>query len=109
MDEQQTDGLDIRSIIRGAIEEFVRVEQSKAEPAYKAELLEERKRREQLEQRMNELVRENQRTQKIAEETDRSAAVRAELGRLGVAKVDLAYRVVRDEIHRTEDGRLVAT
>jgi hypothetical protein len=109
MDEQKTDELDIRSVIRGAIEEFVRAEQSKAEPAYKAELLEERKRREQLESRMNELIRENQRTQKIAEEADRSAAVRAELGRLGVAKVDLAYRVVRDEIHRTEDGRLVAT
>ena len=28
--------------------------------------------------------------------------------RLGVAKVDLAYRVVRDDIRRAEDGRLVA-
>ncbi len=96
------------AIIRGAIEEFARAEQVKAEPAYKAELLEERKRREQLEQRMNELVQENQRTRQLAEEAERSAAIRAELQRLGVGKVDLAYRVVRDDIQRAEDGRLMA-
>ena len=38
------------------------MEQSKTEPAYKAELLEERKRREQLERRVNELVEENRRS-----------------------------------------------
>ena len=41
------------------IEEFVQAEQVKAEPAYKAELLDERKRREDLEKRVNELVQEN--------------------------------------------------
>jgi hypothetical protein len=30
------------------------------------------------------------------------------LQKLGVAKVDLAYRVVRDDVQRAEDGRLVA-
>ncbi len=108
MEEQKLEGADLRSIIRGAIEEFVRAEQTKAEPAYKTELLEERKRREQLEQRMNELVHENQRSRKAAEEAERSSAIRAELQKLGVAKVDLAYRVVRDDIQRNEDGRFVA-
>lgn len=108
MEEHKTESIDIRSVIRGAIEEFVRAEQVKAEPAYKAELIEERKRREQLELRVNELVHENQRTRQVAEDADRNAAVRAELQRLGVAKVDLAYRVVRDDIQRTEDGRLIA-
>ena len=57
---------------------------------------------------MNELVAENQRSRKAAEEAERSSAVRAELQRLGVAKIDLAFRAVQDGIVRTEDGRLVA-
>lgn len=108
MEDQKLDGVDLRSVIRGAIEEFVRAEHAKAEPAYKTELLEERKRREQLEQRMNELIHENQRSRKAAEEAERSSAIKVELQKLGVAKVDLAYRVVRDDIQRMEDGRFVA-
>lgn len=108
MEETKTEDTELRSVIRGVIDEFVRAEQVKAEPAYKAELMEERKRREDLERRLNDLVQENQRSRQIAEEAERSASVRAELQRLGVAKVDLAYRVVKDDIQRTEDGRLVA-
>jgi len=77
------------------------------EPAYKAELQEERRRREQLERRLDELVEENRKAKQIAEEAQTSSAIRAELQRLGVAKVDLAYRAVRDDIVRTEDGRLI--
>jgi hypothetical protein len=44
----------------------------------------------------------------MAEELERSSSIRSELQRLGVTKVDLAYKAVRDEIKRTEDGRLVA-
>jgi hypothetical protein len=99
---------DIRSMMQAVIQEFVKAEQSKAEPAHKAELAEERRRRESLEQRVNELVAENEKTRARAEEADRSATVRAELQRLGVAKVDLAYKAVKDDIRRTDDGRLVA-
>ncbi len=99
---------DLRSVVRSAIEEFLKTEQTRSEPAYKAELLEERKRREHLERRLNELVDENRRTRQMAEETERSAAIRAELQRLGVAKVDLAFKAVKDDISRTEDGRLTA-
>jgi hypothetical protein len=98
----------VRAIIREAIQEFISTEQAKAEPAYKAELLEERKRRELLERRVNELSEENRRSRQIAEEAERSSAIRAELQRLGVSKVDLAFRAVKDEVTRTEDGRLVA-
>ncbi len=42
-----------------------------------------------------------------ADEAERSAAVRAELQRQGVAKLDLAYKAIRDEIHRGEDGKLI--
>ena len=99
---------DVQAIVRNAIQEFVNQEQAKSEPAVKAELQEERKRREQLERRLNELVEENARSRKMADEAERSAAVRAELQRLGVAKIDLAFKAVQDGIVRAEDGRLVA-
>src|SRR6266403_4751910 len=82
--------VDVTSIVRQAIEEFTQRDRARNEPAYKAELQEERKRREQLERRLNELVEENKRSRLLAEEADRSATIRAELQRLGVGKVDLA-------------------
>jgi hypothetical protein len=97
---------DIRNMIRQVLDEFVRVEQQKAEPAYKAELHDERKRREALEQRVNELAEENRRARAAAEEAERNSQIRSELQRLGVAKVDLAFRAVKDDIVRGEDGKL---
>jgi hypothetical protein len=84
------------------------LQRAKAEPAYKAELTEERKRREQLESRLNDLVQENQRARQRAEEVERTSAIRNELQRLGVAKVDIAFRAVKDDIVRTDDGQLKA-
>src|SRR5579883_1101479 len=61
------EGLDVQSIVRQAIQEYV-----------------------------------------AAEQGERSSAIRSELQRLGVAKIDLAYKAVQDGISRTEDGRLIA-
>ncbi len=108
MEESTSDATELRSIVRGVIEEFVQAEQAKAEPAYKAELLDEKKRREHLERRVDELIQETQRSRELAEEASRGAAIRAELQRLGVAKVDLAYRAIKDDVQRAEDGRLTA-
>jgi len=66
-----------------------------------------RRRREAMEKRLNELVEENKRSRRVAAEAERGSAVRAELQRLGVAKIDLAFKAVQDDIKRTEDGRLV--
>lgn len=71
-----------------------------------AELREERKRREGLEARVTELIAENQRAKAKAEEAERSASIRAELQKLGVAKIDLAYKAVKDDVYRSDDGRL---
>jgi hypothetical protein len=90
---------DIRSIVQSVMQEFM---------GGQADLAEERKRRESLEQRVNELVTENRKAQIAAEEADRSSTIRAELQKLGVAKVDLAYRAVKDDVYRSEDGKLVA-
>jgi hypothetical protein len=97
---------DVRDIVRQAIEEFIKVEHQKAEPAYKAELHEERKRRESLEGRLNELVEENRKARAVAEEADRFSQIRNELQRMGVAKLDLAFRAIKDDVVRGEDGRL---
>jgi len=101
-------GNDVREVIHEVIREFVTAEQAKAEPAHKTELAEERRRREQLERRVNELVEENQRSRQAAEEAERHSAVREELQRLGVTKVDLGFRVVKDDIYRSAEGRLMA-
>jgi hypothetical protein len=99
---------DVQSIVQQALQEFMRQQQAQSEPAYKTELQEERKRREQLERRLNEVVEENKRSRLAAAEAERSTTIRTELQRLGIAKIDLAYKAVQDAIVRTEDGRLVA-
>jgi hypothetical protein len=90
---------DIRAIVQSVVQEFM---------GGQAELAEERKRRESLELRVNELVTENQKAKTAAEAADRSSTIKAELQKLGVAKVDLAYRAVKDDVYRSEDGKLMA-
>jgi hypothetical protein len=75
---------EIRTIVRAAVDE----------------LAEDRKRREELEHRVNDLVAENAQAKAAAAEAERAAAIRAELQRLGVAKLDLAYRAVRDDLRQ---------
>jgi ATP/maltotriose-dependent transcriptional regulator MalT len=109
MEEEDMDGqIDVQTIVAQAIDEYMRKDSARREPAYKTELQEERRRREQLEKRMNELVEENKRSRAMAEETQRNATIRTELQKLGVMKIDLAYKALQDGIVRTEDGRLVA-
>ncbi len=62
------------------------------------ELAEERRKREGLEHRVNELIAENAKSKAAAEEAERSSAIRGELQKLGIAKVDLAYRAVKDDL-----------
>lgn len=102
------EGIDIQSVVRQAVQEYQSAEQAKSEPAHQAELLEERRRREQLERRVNELVEENKRSRQAADEAERNSAIRGELQRLGVAKIDLAYKAVQDGVVRATDGRFVA-
>jgi hypothetical protein len=89
-------------------EEYHNVQSKKTEPAYKAELEEERRKRESMEKRLNELVEENRRSKARAETMERETLIRGELQRLGVAKVDLAFKAVKDDIHREADGTLLA-
>ncbi len=99
--------LDVASLVKHVVDEVTRLQQEKVDTAYKAELEEERKRREQLERRLNDLFEENRRSRLLAEEADRNATIRTELQRLGVGKVDLAFKAIKDDISRSDDGRLV--
>jgi hypothetical protein len=74
-------GDDLRAAIRDVMGEFVEKSERVAS----------------LEKRIDELVAENRETQK-------SAAVRAELQKLGVAKIDLAYKAVREDVRAIEDA-----
>lgn len=78
------------------------------EPTLKAALAEERRRREQLERRLSELTEENSRHLKMAEQTDRFSAIKSELQQLGVKKLDLAFRLLKDDVFRGDDGQLYA-
>lgn len=98
---------DVRMLIRQVIREYDFTEKERREPAYKAELHEERRRRESLERRVNELVEENQRSRAVAEEAERQSTIRSELQRHGVTKLDLAFRAIKDDIKRASDGRLI--
>lgn len=98
----------IKGLIRDVIREYHSVEKEKAEPAHKAELADERRRREQLERRVNELVEENRKSRAIAEEAERQTMIRSELQKHGIMKLDLAFKAIKDEVVRGEDGRLVA-
>ncbi|MEZ5398293.1 MAG: hypothetical protein R2729_01410 [Bryobacteraceae bacterium] len=100
--------IDLRSAVREAIGEYFQTQKSKAEPAYKAELEDERRKREQLERRLNELANENERARKRAEQAERDSTIRTELQRLGVSKLDLAFRAVKDDVVRNDHGHLVA-
>jgi hypothetical protein len=68
-------------------------------PSLMDELAAERRKRESLEQRVNELVA-------AAEEAERTSAIRTELQRLGIAKVDLAYRAVKDDLKKVSAGEI---
>jgi hypothetical protein len=100
--------VNVQAIVQQAVDEYMRQDTARREPAYKTELQEERRRREQLEKRVNELVEENKRSRAVAEEAQRSTGIRTELQKLGVTKVDLAFKAVQDGIVRAEDGRLIA-
>lgn len=98
---------ELRLLVRDILKEHAAVEKEKAEPAYKAELLEEKRKREHLERRVNELVEENEKNKGRAEQTERFAAIKTELQRNGVAKIDLAFKAIKDDVTRSADGGLV--
>jgi hypothetical protein len=100
--------LNVQTIVQQAVDEYMRQDVARREPAYKTELQEERRRREQLEKRVNELVAENKQSRAATAEAQRSGTIRTELQKLGVTKVDLAYKAVQDGVVRNDDGHLVA-
>lgn len=106
-DERQSPA-DIRGIVQEAIEEFSRRKREETEPAQKAELMEERRRREQLESQVKDLLQKARESEQEVARTRMTSAVKEELQKLGVTKVDLAFRVMKDEIRQSAEGQYVA-
>lgn len=99
---------DIRGIVQEAMEEFSRRKREEAEPAQRAELMEERRRREQLESQVKDLLQKARESEQEMARTRMTGAVKEELQKLGVTKVDLAFRVMKDEIRQGGDGQYIA-
>ena len=97
-----------------AVQERQKAQTEPTETALHGELSQERKKRESLEKRVNELIEEGRKAREAAEQADRYATIKSELQQLGVVKVDLAFRAVRDDVRRdgerllaqTEDGAM---
>lgn len=99
---------DIRGIVQEAIEEFSRRKREETEPAQRAELMEEKRRREQLESQVKDLLQKARESEQEVARTRMTSAVKEELQKLGVTKVDLAFRVMKDEIRQGAEGQYVA-
>jgi hypothetical protein len=82
----------VRELVKAAIEEFL-----KATPETQTALEEEKRRREELERKVTELTT-------AKEEAERGTTIRSELQRMGVAKIELAYRAVREETRTMTPG-----
>ena len=98
---------EIRVIVRAAVEEYAGGERIRQEESVQAELSQERQLRETLQKQVESLVGEGVQLKSAADEAERTLAIRTELQRLGIRNVDLAYRAVRDDVRRSEDGKYV--
>ncbi len=105
--EERHDELNMAQVIQDAVQRAY-AQRDPENTGLRNELAQERKKREQMEKRLNELVEENRRSKEMAEQADRFSTIRSELQQLGVAKVEVAFRAVKDDVARGEDGRLYA-
>jgi hypothetical protein len=103
--EEKRSGLEA---IRTMIGDYMRHKDEQQDSDLRVMLDEERRKRESLERQLGELGEENRRTRRQAEQTERVSRIQSCLQELGVRKVPLALRLVRDEIVRGEDGELYA-
>lgn len=99
---------EIRRIVQQSLDEYLKRAGGEGGEAVKTALAEERRQREQLEKRLNELAEDNGRHRRVVEQMDRFSTIKSELQQLGVRKPDLAFRLLKDEIFRGEDGQLYA-
>src|SRR5580658_8711072 len=100
----------IEQTVAQALTQFQERQKAQSDPPetmLHSELSQERKKRETLERRVNELIEEGRRAREAAEQAERYASIKSELQQLGVTKVDLAFKYVRDDVRRYGD-KLVA-
>ena len=106
--KEQTEGWSTLETIRKAIGDCMRQSSQVTEPNLRERLEEEQRSRSQLEKQIQELSDESRRARQGAERTDRHSQVQTGLRELGVQKVELAFRLVKDAVYRGDDGELYA-
>jgi hypothetical protein len=103
--EEKRSGLEA---IRAMIGEYMRQREDQQDSDLQTMLAEERRKREGAERQLSELGEENRRTRRQYEQTERVSRIQSYLQELGVRKVPLALRLVKEEIVRGDDGELYA-
>lgn len=94
--------------VRKVISEYLRQAGEQTDSTIKSKLDDERSRREALERKISELSDENRRSRRGAEQADRFSQIQSQLRELGVQKVELAFRLLKDDVVRGDDGDLYA-
>lgn len=97
---------DLEGVIRKVIGRYLGGASEREQPRVRGQLQEERRRREDAERQLAEATEENRRVREQGERAERYSSIRNELRALGVQKTDLAFRLVKDDIFRGEDGGL---
>jgi hypothetical protein len=98
----------LKKLIEDVVREFHAAQAKQQEPVYRAELAEERRQREEMERQLRDLIEENRRAKERAEQIETASFIKTELQKLGVTKIDLAYRAIKDDVQKDSSGRFAA-
>jgi hypothetical protein len=98
----------LKRLIEDVVREFHAAQVKQQEPVYRAELAEERRQREEMERQLRELVEENRRAKEKAEQVETASFIKSELHKLGVTKIDLAFKAIKDDVQKDATGRYSA-
>lgn len=101
-------GSGLKRLIEDVVREFQTAQVKQQEPVYRAELAEERRQREDMERQLRDLIEENRRAKERAEQVETASFIKSELQKLGVTKVDLAFRAIKDDVQKDSTGRYSA-
>ncbi len=98
----------LKRLIEDVVREFHTAQVKQQEPVYRAELAEERRQREEMERQLRDLVEENRRAKERAEQVETASFIKSELQKLGVTKIELAFRAIKDDVQKDATGRYSA-
>lgn len=100
----EADASSMKKLIEDVVREFHAAQGKQQEPVYRAELAEERRQRKEMERQLRDLVEENRRAKERAEQVETASFIKGELQKLGVNKVELAFKAIKDDVQKDSSG-----